>query len=418
MGSAMKYFGLMLVMLFLLVCIPVLAEQNQIVIGAFISKSGDSASYGPGVEAAIDLAISDLNDSYAKSGMNITAVVKKTYVDGTAEGAIKGAQDLYSQGAQIFVEPSSSEEVAAILPFLTEKGIISVSGTSSVALSLPDDPVVRLCPDDRNLIRALFAFNYPLIRDSPGKGVILVRDDLYGKTFSEEVKKRPNISEVITYPQNTKDFTVSLEKLDMAVASLIQEYGEKKIAIFVISFDEIADIMAQASAYPNLQKVSWQGMDSVALNPALITNETAAAFAGEVGLIGVSYNIAQPASSDYWRVYDAVKAVKGDHQPSIYEILPYDETLMAAWILQNNPKSVKDGLYIADNYGKYSYGATGWLKLNENSDREFGDYFFYQVQKNAQGTYSWMPTNMYESDTNSVISLTGLNNSYMNHFSG
>ena len=232
------------------------------------------------------------------------------------------------------------------------------------------------------------------------------------------MKKRPNISEVITYPQNTKDFTVSLEKLDMAVASLIQEYGEKKIAIFVISFDEIADIMAQASAYPNLQKVSWQGMDSVALNPALITNETAAAFAGEVGLIGVSYNIAQPASSDYWRVYDAVKAVKGDHQPSIYEILPYDETLMAAWILQNNPKSVKDGLYIADNYGKYSYGATGWLKLNENSDREFGDYFFYQVQKNTQGTYSWMPTNMYESDTNSVISLTGLNNSYMNHFAG
>lgn len=414
----MKYFGGMLVMMILLGCIPALAEQNQIVIGAFISESGDTASYGPGVEAAIDLAISDLNDSYAKSGMNITAVVKKTYVDGTADGAMKGAQDLFDQGAQIFVEPKSSEEVAAILPFLKEKGIISVSGASSVALSLPDDPVIRLCPDDSNLIKALFAFNYPRIRDAPGRGIILVRDDLYGHTFSEAVKKRPNISEVITYPQNTRDFTETLEKLDSAVASLVPEYGENKIAIFVVSFDEIADLLAQASAYPQLSRVSWQGMDGVALNPALITNETAASFAGEVGFIGVSYNTAQPESSDYWRVYDAVKAAKGDHQPSIYEILPYDETLMAAWILQNNPKSVEEGLYIADNYGKYSYGATGWLKLNENSDRENGDYFFYQVQKNVHNQYSWMPITMYESDTNSLISITGLNNSYMNRFTG
>ena len=32
---------------------------------------------------------------------------------------------------------------------------------------------------------------------------------------------------------------------------------------------------------------------------------------------------------------------------------------MAAWIVQNNPDNLENMLYIADNYGRYSYAATG-----------------------------------------------------------
>lgn len=91
---------------------------------------------------------------------------------------------------------------------------------------------------------------------------------------------------------------------------------------------------------------------------------------------------------------------------------------MAAWITQNNPKTLEEKLSIADDYGRYSYAATGWLQLNENSDREFGDYFFYQVQKDSDGRYFWMPIDMYQYETETIVPLSGVNNTYMQHFTG
>ncbi|HWQ68227.1 MAG TPA: ABC transporter substrate-binding protein [Methanospirillum sp.] len=398
------------------ICIGAVSGENQIVIGSIISESGDSASYGPGVEAAIDLAVSDLNDSYKAAGMNTTVVVKKAYVDGTKGDAEKAAEDLITQGVQIIVEPSSSEEVTGILPILSREGILTINPTSSLALSTPDDPIVRLCPDDLQLLKAIGKFNYMIAGNTPTKAVILSREDIYGRILSEQVTLCSNITDTVSYPQNSRDFTQTLNKLDAIVAPLIEELGEKNVVIFAISFDEISDLMAQASAYPNLRKARWQGMDSVALNPTVLENETAAEFADATGLTTLSYNIAQPSHSDYWRVYDAVIAATDGHQPSIYEILPYDETLMAAWIMQNNPSTIKEKLYLADNYGKYSYGATGWLKLNENGDREYGDYYFYQVKKGDTGKYTWVPVYVYMNSSNTIIPLNGVNNTYMQHF--
>ncbi|MFH0966677.1 MAG: ABC transporter substrate-binding protein [Methanobacteriota archaeon] len=397
-------------------CIGAVSAENQIVIGAIIGEDGDSASYAQGIEAAIDLAVSDLNDSYAKAGLDTSVVVKKAFVDGTKESAAHAAEDLITQGVQIFVEPSSSEEVSGILPILSREGILTINPTSSLALSKPGDPVVRLCPDDLQLLKAVGKFNYMSAGKTPMKAVILSREDLYGKVLTEQVKLCSNVTDSISYPQNTRDFTSTLNKLDAVVAPLIEELGEKNVVIFAISFDEISDLMAQASAYPNLRKAYWQGMDSVALNSAVLKNETAAEFANATDLTALSFNIAQPTNSDYWRVYDAVKTATDGYQPSIYEILPYDETLMAAWIMQNNPSTLKEKLYIAGSYGKYSYGATGWLKLNENGDREYGDYYFYQVKKGDDGKYTWVPVYVYMNGSNTIIPLSGVNNTYMQHF--
>jgi hypothetical protein len=74
-------------------------------------------------------------------------------------------------------------------------------------------------------------------------------------------------------------------------------------------------------------------------------------------------------------------------------------------------------LYIADNYGRYSYAATGWLKLNENSDREYGDYYFYRIEKTDDGRYYWRPVNVYKYESDSVFSLEGVNNTFMQRYS-
>jgi len=404
------------IVLFSVLCIGAVSAEKQIVIGAIISESGDSASYAQGIEAAIDLAVADLNDSYTKAGMSTTVTVKKSKSDGTKEGAAKAAEDLITQGVQIVVEPSSSEEVSGILPILNREGIVSVNPSSSLALSQPGDPIVRLCPDDLQLLRAVGKWNGMIAGKTPTNAVILTREDIYGRVLTENVQLCSNVTNTVSYPQNTQNFTSTLDKLDAIVTPLIEELGEKNVVVFAISFDEITDLMAQASAYPNLRKARWEGMDSVALNSAILKNETAAEFAIATELTALSFNIAQPANSDYWRVYDAVKSATGGHQPSIYEILPYDETLMAAWILQNNPSTLDEKLYLADTYGKYSYGATGWLKLNENGDREYGDYYFYQVKKDDNGKYAWIPVYVYMNGSNTIVPLSGVNNTYMQHF--
>ena len=438
----MKKISCILVVLLILLGIGIVSAEKEIVIGALIGETGDSASYSKGIEAAIDLAVSDLNDSYEKAGMNTTVILKKSWVDGTKEGAAKGAEELLAQGVQIFVEPSSSEEVAGILPILIREGMLSINPSTSVKLSKKGDPVIRLAPSDAHLYKSVVAFNNITAGKNNMKGVILARDDLYGgnlsqmmkshslisssggsnnlngNNLSQNISKIPNITETILYPQNTRDFTKTLDELNALVTPLIEEYGDKNVIIFTVSFDEIGDLLAQASLYPNLYRARWEGSDSVAMSSTILNNKTAADFAAQTGLTALSFNIAQPKNSDFWRVYDTVKAAGDGHQPGIYEILPYDETLMAAWIMQSNPSTLEDMLYLADTFGKLSYGATGWLKLNKNGDREYGDYFFYQVQKKTDGEYAWVPVYMYADELDTIVPLVHTNSTFMQYYGG
>ena len=412
----MKKTTVIIGILLILTCIWGVSAENQVIVGTIIDETGDSALFAPGIKAAINLAISDLNESYEKAGMDMSVRLIIAGSDGTKDGAAAAGVELVTQGVDVIVLPSTSEEVSGMLPLLNREGIISVNPSSSTALSSPGNPIVRLCPDDHSMLRAVEKHHQLIERTSPAlKIVVLARDDLYGKVLGDGGHFCSHVVDTIMYPQNTRDFMNTLEELDATVADLIEEVGEDSVIVSAISFDEIADILAQASAYPNLQKVHWEGLDVVALNSAVLMNETAAEFAYTTGLTAVSFNIAQPESSDYWRVYDAVKSATGKN-PGIYEILPYDCTLMAVWIMQNNPSDLAETLYIADSFGKYSYGATGWLKLNENSDREYGDYYFYQVTKSTDGEYRWVPVKAYMYQSDSIISLDGVDNIFMRQY--
>ncbi|MDD1728529.1 MAG: hypothetical protein LUQ50_05615, partial [Methanospirillum sp.] len=283
----------------------------------------------------------------------------------------------------------------------------------SVKLANPGDPVIRLCPGDLSLINAIASYNTVITGTIPQKTVVVSRGDLYGLDLSEKVKSITQVSGTVIYSPNTRDFTSTLEKLNSSVSELIDTYGEKNVCVFAISIDEIGDLLAQASAYPNLRKIQWSGMDGVALNPTIIKNETAAQFAYDTHLATISFNVAPPEDSDYWRVYEKIQASTDGHQPCIYEILPYDEVVMAARILENNALTLEENLNIADILGNDLYGATGWLKLDKNVDRKYGYYYFYLPQKGANGELKWIPCFAYLDGVNTTIPLTGVTNTLL-----
>jgi ABC-type branched-chain amino acid transport systems, periplasmic component len=113
------------------------SAEREIVIGAIIDESGDSASFAKGIEAAVNLAAADMNEYYAKTGKNITVIIKKAGTDGSKEAAAQAARDLINQGVQIIVGPTTSEEVFGYLPIITNEGILSISPSTSIKLSLP-----------------------------------------------------------------------------------------------------------------------------------------------------------------------------------------------------------------------------------------------------------------------------------------
>lgn len=389
------------------------SAEREIVIGAIIDERGDSASFAKGIEAAVNLAAADMNEYYAKTGKNITVIIRKAGTDGSKEAAAQAARDLINQGVQIIVGPTTSEEVSGYLPIITNEGILSISPSTSIKLSLPGDAVVRLCPDDYHILQALESFNTDFKGMINPMTIVVSRGDIYGINLADLVSSVTNVTGIVSYPPNTQDFTRTLDELDSLVTPVIEEYGEESVCIFAISMDEITDLMAQASAYPNLKKIHWSGMDGVALNPTVLENETAAEFADATGLAALSFDASQVASSDYWRVHETVQAAIGGRQPHIYEILPYDETVMATRIVEHNMSGIQDNLYLADYLGKTSYGATGRLKLNENGDREFGDYCFYQMRKGDDGKYTWVPSFTYLYGMDTTIPLVDLNSTTM-----
>ena len=405
-----RLLGLLLVAILL---ISVVSAEKQITIGAIIDKSGDTASFAPGIETTIDLAASDLNDYYKKLNKTTTVIIRKEFTDGTSDSAATAAENLVSEGAQIIVGPTTSEELSGCLPVLSREKILSINPTSSVKLAKPEDSVIRLCPGDLSLINAIANYNTVITGTIPQKTVVVSRGDLYGLDLSEKVKSITQVSDTVIYSPGTRDFTNTLEKLNSSVSSLIDTYGEKNVCVFAISIDEISDLLAQASAYPNLRKVQWSGMDGVALNPMILRNETAAQFAYDTHLATISFNIAQPADSNYWHVYDKIQAATDGHQPCIYEILPYDEVVMATRILENNASTLEQNLIFAEILGNNMYGATGWLKVDKNGDRKYGDYYFYLPQKGPDGTIKWVPCFAYLDELNTTIPLSGVNNTLL-----
>lgn len=405
-----RLLGLLFVVILL---VSVVSADKQIIIGAIIDKSGDTASFAPGIETTIDLAASDLNDFYKKLNKNITVVIKKEFTNGTSESAATAAENLVSEGAQLIVGPTTSEELSGCLPVLTREKILSINPTSSVKLAMPEDPVIRLCPGDLSLINAIASYNTVITGTIPQKTVVVSRGDLYGLDLSEKVKSITQVSDTVIYSPGTRDFTNTLEELNSSVSSLIDSYGEKNVCVFAISIDEISDLLAQASEYPNLRKIQWSGMDGVALNPTILLNETAAQFAYDTQLATISFNLAQPGGSNYWHVYDNIQAETDGHQPCIYEILPYDEVVMGARILENNASTLEENLKFAEILGNNMYGATGWLKIDDNGDRKYGDYYFYLPQKGADGTIKWVPCFAYLDGLNTTIPLSGVYNTLL-----
>jgi ABC-type branched-subunit amino acid transport system substrate-binding protein len=100
-------------------------------------------------EAALALAADDVNAQLTAQGspVRVSLRVENTGLDPTR--ALDRLRTLAGEGVRIFIGPQSSSEVNALKVFADSAGVIILSqGSTAGALSIPDDNVFRLVPDD------------------------------------------------------------------------------------------------------------------------------------------------------------------------------------------------------------------------------------------------------------------------------
>ncbi len=374
-----------------------------ITIGALLNPSQGAATLGRNSQAALSLAVQDINAELQTAGstQQVALAVEDTRFDPLT--ALQQAQALAAQGIQVAIGPETSAEAQALLPWANDNGFIVLShGSTSSALALPDDNLLRLVPDDSYEMQAIAAL---LQHDGISSVVPMWRDDAGNRGLHDSLTRRfPEVGGTVlegtSYAIDTHDYSGALATVHSQVQEAEQQYGAGRVAVVLASFDEAAQIFDAAQNDALLASVPWYGTDGVAQSAALTRDPQAAAFAEKVGFPCANLGLDPQARGNWGPLSDRIMSMTGQ-APDAAALAAYDGAWLAALAyLETGPAPAVGTLRqtivdVADR----DYGATGRTALNAAGDRNGGDYAFSAVRDAGSGP-TWVLVNTYQEAAN------------------
>jgi branched-chain amino acid transport system substrate-binding protein len=378
-------------------------------IGALLSLTGPGSTLGQTSEAALELAAADVNARFTAPGSStrVSVLTEDTGLDPAR--ALDALKTLAQQGVRLVVGPQSSSEVAALKPFADSAGIFLFSqGSTAGTLSLPDDNVFRLVPDDSEEGTAMVEL---LEQDGIQTVVPLWREDAGNQGLHDAVERLftaagGTVTAGAHYPPGTTDFTAQLDAVRSEVQDAVSLQGAGAVAVYFASFEESAVLVfAAASGDPVLSQVRWYGGDGVVQSAAVLADPTAAAFAATTSFRAPTYGLGDALLQQDADLISSIQDQSGI-APDAFSLAAYDALHVAALAYD------QVGLGSAADYraevlrqaAAYD-GATGNTRLNANGDRAVGDYDFYQVC--GGGAPAWKKVSAYRSATGAVEAAGG-----------
>jgi len=152
-------------------------------------------------------------------------------------------------------------------------------------------------------------------------------------------------------------------------------------AVVMLAFDEAQQILNLGGGLP---AVRWFGGDSVALSPAVLRDETAAQTAAAVRLTAVAFGIQNTP-----KFREVQGALEQAFQTAVVPdaVFAYDVPWMLATALEEleDPQDVAQLRERLPELAPQYIGATGWMKLDDNGDRQYSLYDVWQVQEGEDG---------------------------------
>lgn len=384
---------------------------GKIPIGALLTLTGELSSYGENSKAALELAVTEINDWLEKKGAQwkVDLIIEDTATD--PKTAFDKIQILAGKGVKVVIGPMTSAEVSEVKSFADGNQILVVSQSStSPALSIPGDWIYRYCPDDTiqgpAAARVLYDLGarwvVPIWRgDTWGDGVEKETKIAFEKILKETGEEGGFLEDKgIRYTPGTKEFTTEAATLNTVISDLVSKYGADKVGIYYVGFEEAVAFVLAAKQYDVLWKVVWVGTDGTAGLTPLVETKEAAEFSWKVKWL---HPVFAPTVNPR---YDKVKKYVLDklgREPDPYAYAAYDALWTVALAIdmlgEYDPAKIRD---ILPSILEWYMGASGHFELNKNGDRAFSDYDLMIIREVSPGQYKWDLGGVWRASTDTI----------------
>jgi branched-chain amino acid transport system substrate-binding protein len=384
-------------------------DSDQLVVGALLSLTGPGRTLGQTSEAALQLAADDLNARLSDEGSPTRVSLRVQDTGLEPARALDRLRTLAEEGVRVFIGPQSSSEIVVLKPFADSAGVVVLSqGSTAGSLSIPDDNVFRLVPDDAREGEAVIEL---LRQDGIETVVPLWREDAGNQGLHDAVERLfteagGTVTAGASYPPGTTDFSTPLAAIRSEIEAAVAGGGAATVAVYFAAFEESAvAIFAAASEDPVFSQVRWYGGDGMVQSALVLADPTAAAFAAATELRAPTYGLDDALIEQNADLIDAIEARSG-LPADAFTLAAYDALHVAALAyaevgLESIEEYRSELLTQAEAYT----GATGPTELNAAGDRAVGDYDFYQV---CAGTPpSWARVAAYRAAAGNVVSVGG-----------
>ena len=363
-------------------------------VAALVSETGDWSNLGLSSEAAIEIAIEEINADFETRDLpyRFELTVFDTQLNPVL--AASSMQNLADAGFRIVIGPQSSSEIGAVKALADSLGILVVSqGSTASSLAIADDFVFRYVPGDQIEGAAMANTMYTAGKQAM---VTLARNDAGNLGLQNAVTTYFTAAggtavSAGNYDPVTTDFSTSLTAVRNEIQNLNATYPLSAIGVYLASFDEAVALFNQAATDPILASVHWYGGDGFIRNEALLADPLASQFAvntqffsPEFGLPSSTESIWSPLLTDVY----ARSGVVGD----AYTLTAYDAMKVVAKLIENNagiPTSSSTFKTEFFNLSNSHSGATGVISLNASGDRANGSFDYWGVEV-VNGVYGWV----------------------------
>ncbi len=209
-------------------------------IGALVSMSGDIASTGPGMIAAIEVAVRDVN----AAGGVLGAPVETVYRDAglvTEDRLESGFADLVERGVDLVIGPASAELMQRMLPLAAEADIavIASAAPSPTARSAaPAGSLLRTVPAvDRDVV----AIMQSLVDEGAETVALVAGSDAQGQAVVDAARAAVAGTATTITAVERADAATSFSRLSFSLAS--SETDAVVVATTALSSPQVAELI-------------------------------------------------------------------------------------------------------------------------------------------------------------------------------
>ena len=374
-------------------------KTDKIKIGSLLPLTGDLAEHGEDNLAGTMLGVETFNQHLNEIGetWKLVLVSEDTATDPAV--ALEKLQSLNSKGIGIVIGPETSSNIRNIMGYANSNDMLLLSCCSTApGLAIENDNVFRFTTNDQNQANVISK----LAEDNGIKVLVpIYRGDVWGdglvKATADKFKEFDGmVDEGIRYNPENPAFEESASILAEKITPLIEQHGDDKVAVVLISFSEGVDFIQFAAKHDVLSKVKWYGSDSSAQSSVIIKDPISREFTNTVGLTSVTITVSDNTINQM--VNEKLTETLG-RDPIAYAYGSYDAVWVAGLaILDAKSSEVKDIKPRIIPIAEMHMGALGNIILNNAGDLATSDYAIWAIQDGQ-----WIKLGLYQSDSDTIV---------------